>query len=159
MTKRILIVASSGGHLTQALAGSSLINHRIVVTNKSGVVKLRCNDVEFNSRDTTKNIFIHFLNFFLAINIFLKFNVAGIFSTGGPMCLPFLLVAKMLGKKIYYLDTMSRIDDLSNTGKLVYKLKLYDEFVVQWDELQSKYKGVSYYGQIFNIYDGGNSQS
>jgi UDP-N-acetylglucosamine:LPS N-acetylglucosamine transferase len=147
----ILVIASAGGHLTQALAATGMICNRIVATNKTGIAKLNIDEHEVLTRDTTRNIWIHFLNFLTAINVFYLFKIDGVFCSGGPMALPFLLLAKLLRIKIYYLDTMSRMEDLSNTGKLVYKLKLYDKFVVQWPNLQKQYEKAECYGSIFNI--------
>jgi len=153
MSKYMLVVASSGGHLTQAMAASRRLNNKIVITNKKGVAALNTCDIEVCSHDTTTNILVHFKNLLIAISVFAKYDVTGLLSTGGPMCLPFIFLAKILRKKVFYMDTMSRTTDLSNTGKFVYKFGMYDEFIVQWPLVKEKYEGVICYGPIFNIYN------
>lgn len=154
---RVLVVASAGGHLTQAMAATDGLSNRIIVTNKANIAKLKSGELQVISRDTTHNVWIHFLNFMTALSVFIRFKIQGVFCSGGPMCLPFMLVAKVFRIKVYYLDTMSRVKDLSNTGKLVYKMKLYDKFVVQWPDVQKQYPKAEYHGPIFNIRHSGHA--
>jgi UDP-N-acetylglucosamine:LPS N-acetylglucosamine transferase len=153
--KKILLIASSGGHLSQLLAVSDKLNKDslIVITNNMDAIiyKYSIKSKKIKTVDTTTNVLFHFYNFLIAIFVMIRFSVSGVVTTGGPMVLPFLLLARMLRKKILYIDTMSRVEDLSNTGKFVFKWKLYSEFYVQWPALAEKYEGTKYEGQIFNF--------
>jgi len=151
----ILVVASSGGHLTQAMCATSTVELDLVlVTNKNmleGSHFCRIHTI----RDTQNNLFIHAINTFSAARILLKEKPQALFSTGGPICLPFALLAKLTGTRFVYLDTMSRVTELSNSGKLIQKLGLSDSFLCQWQETASKYDGAEYHGQAFDLGDNG----
>ena len=84
----------------------------------------------------------------------LKEKPQAMFSTGGPICLPFALLAKLTGTRFVYLDTMSRVTELSNSGKLIQKFGLFDSFLCQWQKTAEKY-GAEYHGQAFDLGDNG----
>lgn len=48
--------------------------------------------------------------------------------------------------KIIYIESLARVNKLSLSGALIYYAKLYDEFVVQWQELTNVYPDSKYYG-------------
>jgi len=113
----ILVVASSGGHLTQAMCATSTVELELVlVTNKNMLDDSRFSRIH-TIRDTQNNLLIHALN--------------------------------------TYLDTMSRVTELSNSGKLIQKLGLSDSFLCQWQDIASKYNGAEYHGQAFDLGDNG----
>lgn len=147
--KKVLIVASAGGHLTQALCASHKVEQIILVTTRALV-----NDKKINKTyaiwTTQKNPFIHFVNIFYALYVLLRERPRTVFTTGGPIVLPFALVCKFLPLKFVYLDTLSRVIEMSNTGKLIHKYKLYDEFMSQWPDVATEY-GVDYFGKTFDL--------
>jgi len=148
--EKILVIASAGGHLTQALCATSRLENLLLVSNRKLISSEKVKKV-YKIWDTQKNPFIHFLNIFVALFIILRERPKAIFSTGGPICLPYALVAKFLRVRFVYLDTLSRVVELSNTGKLIYKYKLYDRFLCQWPGVAHLYDGLEYYGQTFDI--------
>ena len=151
----ILVVASSGGHLTQAMCATSTVELDLVlVTNKNMLEGSHFCRIHI-IRDTQNNLFIHAINTFSAARILLREKPRALFSTGGPICLPFALLAKLTGTRFVYLDTMSRVTELSNSGKLIQKLGLSDSFLCQWQETASKYDGAEYHGQAFDLGDNG----
>jgi len=128
----VLVIASSGGHLTQAMCATSTVELTLVlVTNKNMLDSSRFARIH-TIRDTQHNPFIHALNVFSAARILFKERPQALFSTGGPICLPFALLAKITGTRFVYLDTLSRVTELSNSGKLIQKFGLYDCFMCQW---------------------------
>ncbi|MEO0687428.1 MAG: PssD/Cps14F family polysaccharide biosynthesis glycosyltransferase [Cyanobacteria bacterium J06649_11] len=60
-----------------------------------------------------------------------------VISTGASIAISFALGAKLFGKRFVYVESISRSEELSLSGKLVYKLS--DEFYVQWPGLCRKY--------------------
>ena len=109
----------------------------------------------YTIRDTQHNVIIHALNTLAAMKILLKEKPQALFSTGGPICLPFALLAKLSGTRFVYLDTMSRVTELSNSGKLIRKYRLFDTFLCQWADIANKH-GAEYHGQAFDLGDNGN---
>jgi len=148
----ILVIASSGGHLTQAMCATSAVELELVlVTNKNMLEDSPFARIH-TIRDTQSNILVHALNVFSAARIMLKEKPQAMFSTGGPICLPFALLAKLTGTRFVYLDTMSRVTELSNSGKLIQKFGLFDSFLCQWQQTAEKY-GAEYHGQAFDLGD------
>ncbi len=151
----ILVIASSGGHLTQAMCATSTVELDLVlVTNKNMLEGSRFKRIH-TIRDTQSNALIHAMNVFTAARILRKEKPQALFSTGGPICLPFALLAKLTGTRFVFLDTMSRVTELSNSGKLINKFGLADSFLCQWQETANKYSGAEYHGQAFDLGDNG----
>ena len=146
---KILVVASAGGHLTQAMCATSACENIALVSNKKNISDNRISRI-YKIWDTQHNPFIHFVNIFYAMYVLLSERPAVVFSTGGPIVLPFALLCKFLPIKFVYLDTLSRVVELSNTGKVVKKYNLSDEFYCQWQEIATK-NNAQYIGKCFDI--------
>ncbi|QFI37996.1 beta-1,4-galactosyltransferase [Moritella marina ATCC 15381] len=147
--KKVLLIASAGGHLTQALCACSHVDEIVLVTTKALVNDGKIKKI-YTIWSTQKNAFIHFVNIFYALYVLVRERPHTVFTTGGPIVLPFALVCKFLPLRFVYLDTLSRVVELSNTGKLVHKYKLYDEFMSQWEAVASEYN-VDYVGKTFDL--------
>jgi len=155
-TRTILVIASSGGHLTQAMCATSTLNQDLVlVSNKNMLDGKRFRRV-YTIKDTQHNALVHLMNLFIAIRILWKERPQALFSTGGPICLPFALLAKITNTRFVFLDTMSRVTELSNSGKFIQKYGLSDYFLCQWPEVADQYDGAEYHGQAFDLGDHGN---
>lgn len=63
-----------------------------------------------------------------------------IIAIGCSHAVPMLLAGRLSGRKTVYLESITRADRLSNTGRLVYHLRLASKFLVQWPSLQRRYK-------------------
>ena len=151
----ILVIASAGGHLTQAICATSLVKQDLVlVCNKNMLQNDRFKRVH-TIRDTQHSAFVHALNFMRGIWILIRERPSAMFSTGGPICLPFALLAKLTRTRFVFLDTLSRVTELSNSGKMIEKYGLADTFLSQWEPVASKYRGVEYHGQAFDLGDHG----
>lgn len=60
-----------------------------------------------------------------------------IVSTGASIAINFALMAKLLGIKFVFVESISRSQELSLSGRFIYFLA--DEFYVQWPQLCEKY--------------------
>ena len=65
----------------------------------------------------------------------------------GSSCSAIFYIAKLMGKKLIYIEVFDRIDKPTLTGKLVYPI--VDEFIVQWDEMKKVYPKAINLGSIF----------
>jgi UDP-N-acetylglucosamine transferase subunit ALG13 len=148
-SKKVLVVASAGGHLTQAMCATSTCDNIALVSNKKNINSDKIKRI-YKIWDTQHNLFIHLANIFFALYVLLRERPSVVFSTGGPIVLPFALLCKLLPIKFVYLDTLSRVVELSNTGKLVKKYHLYNDFFCQWKEIAAK-NNVKYIGKSFDI--------
>lgn len=150
MNNRVLTVVNAGGHLTQAMCVMRAIDEFHLVTSVNIGETFGAKSVTvINS--TQFNVLVHFKNIFKAFKIVKKIKPKAIFSTGGPICIPFAVVAKVLGIKFVYLDTLSRVVEPSNTARFLYKYKLADDMFCQWETVSKQYPRMKYYGKTFNI--------
>ncbi|MEM7727044.1 MAG: PssD/Cps14F family polysaccharide biosynthesis glycosyltransferase [Cyanobacteria bacterium P01_A01_bin.45] len=60
-----------------------------------------------------------------------------VISTGASIAVGFGIAAKCFGKRFIYVESISRSQELSLAGKLLYRFS--DEFYVQWPNLCRKY--------------------
>lgn len=74
-------------------------------------------------------------------------NPDAVISTGAEIGFPPMIIGYLLRKKIIYVETFARIDDLSLTGKLMYHL--IKNFYVQWKPLKKKYPKAIYMGALY----------
>ena len=63
--------------------------------------------------------------------------------TGGPMC----CIAKLLGAKVIYIETLANLYSKTITGRLVYHIA--DLFIVQWESMLELYPDATYGGWIY----------
>lgn len=134
---RTLLVASPGGHLLQMLALEPAWKDRARLW-----VTLRSPDVEYLLADepvvyghgpTPRNIPNFFRNLRLAARLLRKYDPSVIVSTGAALALPFFVLGKLQGRRLVYVESITRVEELALTGRLVYPLA--DEFFVQWEGL------------------------
>lgn len=77
-----------------------------------------------------------------------------IFCNGPGTCIPlcasaFLLKVLGLGwSSIFYIESIARVKKLSLSGLLLYKLRIADQFFVQWPHLQQVYPRAQYAGRL-----------
>lgn len=152
--KKVLFVASSGGHLTEILKLDKLFKdyEYLLVTEKTELTKTLTKkyNIEFLTYGPNKNIFkylgIVFSNILKCIKIVHKFKPDTVVSTGaqigGIMC----MIAKLRGAKVVYIESLAKIDSLSVTARNVYPFA--DHFYVQWEGLTKKYKKAKYLGRL-----------
>ena len=70
-----------------------------------------------------------------------------VISCGPAVGVPPCLVAKLLGVKVIFVETGSRVRALSMTGRIVYRFA--DLFLVQWPQLQDLYPRAVYAGRFW----------
>lgn len=70
-----------------------------------------------------------------------------IISTGPGPAVPASMLAKLLGIKVIYIETGSRVFALSSSGRILYRFA--DLFFVQWPELLAHCPRGTYAGRLF----------
>lgn len=73
----------------------------------------------------------------MSIVFFKRFNI--LFGVGTYLCVPLFFFAKFKRIKCFYLESYTRLEDLSTTGKIIYRLRLADKFYVFHKALHDKY--------------------
>jgi len=147
---KIGLVCSSGGHFFQLYLlkrfweGSERFWVTFEKKDTSNLLKDEC--VFYAYHPTNRNLKNFVRNLFLAFRILLKERPDVVISTGAGIAVPFIYAAKLLNKKAIYIESITRSKDLSLSGKLVYSCA--DALLVQWPELEKKYKKAKFAGQV-----------
>ena len=139
---KILLVSSSGGHF-QALQRLETFwgKHECCwVTFKTDYTERFLGDKEkvFWAYSPTNR---HFLN--LIRNLGLAWYVISnespdlVLSTGAGVAVPFLILAKLQGIQTAFIESFTRVKELSLSARLV--LPFLDGLYVQWEQLKVKY--------------------
>ena len=148
-SKRVLIVASPGGHLLQMLALEPAWSDadRSWVTLRSTDVEylLRDEDVTYGYGPTPRDIGNFFRNLRLARRVLRERNPDVIISTGAGLALPFFLLGRLQRRRLVYVESITRVEKLALTGRLVYPLA--DAFFVQWESL-AQLRRARFHGSI-----------
>lgn len=69
-----------------------------------------------------------------------------ILSTGAALAVPFFLVGKLLGIRLVYVESVTRTESISLSGRLVYPLA--NRFFVQWPDTAKLLRRAEYAGGI-----------
>jgi UDP-N-acetylglucosamine:LPS N-acetylglucosamine transferase len=69
-----------------------------------------------------------------------------ILSTGAGLAVPFFLVGKLLGIRLVYVESVTRTETISLSGRLVYPLA--DRFFAQWPQAAERLRRAEYAGDI-----------
>ncbi len=71
-----------------------------------------------------------------------------VIGAGPSLQIPIALAAKARGVPHIFVETASKIEFLSFTARIVYRLRLYDRFYVQWESLAQRYPHARYAGRL-----------
>jgi UDP-N-acetylglucosamine:LPS N-acetylglucosamine transferase len=147
---KVCLVCSSGGHFYElyCLKEAWSSYDRIWVTFLAQDTRHILEDEKVYRAFSPTNRSLKNLvrNLILAWRVLRKERPRVLISTGAGVCVPFFLIAPLWGIKTVYVESLARIEELSLTGRLVYRF--VDEFIVQWPELAEKYNKAKYEGQL-----------
>ncbi len=85
-------------------------------------------------------------SFIMSLYIVYKERPDVIFCSGGPASISLSYIGKLFGKKVIYLESLTRVKGISPGAKLIYPIS--DLFLVQWDSLSRKYEKAKYWGKV-----------
>ncbi len=155
--KRVLFIASTGGHLTELMQLSEMFSqydfHLVTEKTKSNMYLKDSfgEKVSYLIYGTKHHILTYpfklLMNCFISLFLYLKYRPDYIITTGvhtaGPMC----CLGKIFGSKIIYIETFANMVTKTVTGKLLYPIS--DLFVVQWESMKKLYPDAVFGGWIF----------
>lgn len=157
MSKNVLFIASTGGHLKELMQLEKIFtkyDYNIITekTKSNLYLKDKYKDkIHFLIYGTKDHIITYpfklIANCFKSLWLFFKIHPDYVVTTGvhtaGPMC----CIAKIFGAKIIYIETFANITTKTVTGKLLYPIS--DLFIVQWKSMLELYPDATYGGWIF----------
>lgn len=150
---KICFAASSGGHFEQLMMLYPLMKKHdsFILTEKTNY-KVNTKEIRsYNVLQVNRRELLFLLRFLIlilqTIIIFLKEKPDVVMSTGALSTIPILILAKLFRKKVIFIESFSKINSPTITGKLVYKFA--DLFIIQWEELRKYYPKAQYEGGIY----------
>lgn len=147
---RVLLVCSPGGHLQQMLALKPAWTdfERAWVTLPSVDVEasLEGEEVTLAHGPTNRSIKNLLRNAVLAWRLLRSSRPDAILSTGAGVAVPFFLAGKVLGVRLVYVESVTRTESISLSGRLVYRLA--DRFFVQWPEVALRLRRAEHAGSV-----------
>ena len=170
---KICLICSPGGHLIEGLkliSAAEDADEIILITQfenfnienpkikriyyvKNFLVK------RVNQPKILKFLFIIYSMIYLFIKeliILLKEKPDIIMSTGSEIAIPAFLISKFLRIKTIFVESLTRVTELSGTGKIL--IHIADLFLVQWERLSKKYKHALFKGNILEMIEPPNNE-
>jgi UDP-N-acetylglucosamine:LPS N-acetylglucosamine transferase len=135
---RVMLVSSIGGHLTQLreiARHMGDVEYFYVLNVRPATDPCLESDVEFVSH--SERDWRVFANLVEALCLCWKRRPDVIISTGAGHVVPISLVGRIFGVRTIFVETMSRVNSPSLTGRLMYRLA--DRFYYQWPSLARYY--------------------
>ncbi len=138
---KILLISSTGGHF-QALQklSSFWVKHDCSwVTFRTASTELILKDkkVYWAYSPTNRNLPNLIRNFMLAWKAVRQERPQLVLTTGAGVSVPFIILAKLSGTKTVFIESFTRVKELSLSARLV--LPFLDVVYVQWEQLTAKY--------------------
>ena len=148
---RLMLVCSSGGHLFEMICLRPFWEDkpRVWVTFPTPDARhLLAGEAEVHwaAYPTVRNVPNLLRNLALAWRLVRAVRPAMILTTGSGVAAPFLWVARLHGIPTVFVESITRITELSLTARLVRPFAT--RMLVQWPELAAAARGVEHHGRI-----------
>jgi beta-1,4-N-acetylglucosaminyltransferase len=147
---KVALAASSGGHFAQLLQLEPWYKkheHFFVTFYTPHLDDFKDRHKVYFITEPRRKPLLFIKNIIQSLLIMAKESPDAVITTGAGVAIPLCYWAKLLGKKIIYIESFSRIHIPSLTGKILYPIS--DLFIVQWKELLRFFPKAKYGGMIF----------
>jgi beta-1,4-N-acetylglucosaminyltransferase len=151
VSMRLLLIASSGGHIFEMFCLREFWKDkdRFWVSFPTADAQYLLKDepeVYWAAHPTVRNVPNLMRNLWLAARLLRKNRPDLIVTTGSGVATPFMWLARPLGIPTIFVESITRIDEISLTARMV--RPFVTKMLVQWPELVAKYPGVEHHGRI-----------
>lgn len=147
---RVLLVCSPGGHLQQMLVLAPAWRDRdhawVTLCAPDTEQELIDEAVTYAWGPTNRSLTKLARNLLLAWRVMREFDPDVVLSTGAALAVPFLILARVRRIRTVYVESFTRVHDLSLSGKLVYPFA--DEVFVQWPSLAQRRPRARHAGSV-----------
>lgn len=147
--KRVLLVASAGGHWVQLSRMSAAFEgcDTQYVTTMSGVGAPIGDRLVRIVTDGSKSSPHRLLAAVIQLTIvFFRFRPDVVITTGAAPGLLALQIGKLLGCRTVWIDSMANSEELSLSGRLARPFA--DLWLTQWPHLVERYRGLEWHGAV-----------
>jgi beta-1,4-N-acetylglucosaminyltransferase len=150
-TGPLLLVCSSGGHLLQLVALRQAWEgyERVWVSfDKPDVRSMLAGErVVIAHGPTNRNVPNLLRNIRLAVRTVREKRPSAVLTTGAGVAVPFAWVARLLGVPVLYVESFTRIEGLSMSGRMI--APIARQVYVQWPELAARSPRLRFAGNLF----------
>ncbi len=155
--KKVMFISSTGGHLSELLQLEPLFKEydSYLVTEKTkSTIEIRnkfTNRVHFLVYGTKSHLITYLFKFgfnivkSLLLMIMIRPQV--VVTTGTHTAVPMCYIAKILRRKVIFIETFANSKTRTKAGNLVYPIA--DVFIVQWESMLELYPKAIYGGWIY----------
>ncbi|MCH7902485.1 polysaccharide biosynthesis protein [archaeon] len=150
MKPKICLACSAGGHLTEMLQLKefySKYEHFFVTFKRPDTESLASKERVFFVELPGRNFMATLKSFSQSIKIIRKEKPDLVISTGADSGLVTCVAAKLMGKKVVFIESFCRPSKPGLSGKIAYHFA--DLFIYQWREMEQFYPKGIYGGSIF----------
>ena len=154
MSKKLCLICSVGGHLTQLQQLSELYRKfdYFFITERTPFTsdmknRERAYLMPLINRRQWDFIPRLLFNFVYSVAILMKERPDIVISTGALNTVPFCILAKLSGRKLIFIESYAKVNTPTVTGKLMYKIA--DLFIIQWQQLSKFYPKAVIGGSIY----------
>ena len=158
--KKVIFIASTGGHLNELLQLSSCFkkyDYYLITEKTPSNLSLKSkfdNRVYYLVTGTYTTLkakilypFKFFINCLKSLHYFLKIKPDVVVTTGTHNTVPMCYIAHFFRKKVIFIETFANSEFPTKSGKMVYPIA--DVFIVQWKSMLKFYPKAIYGGWIF----------
>ena len=154
--KKVMFIASTGGHLDELLQLKSLFNkydsYIITEKTKSTIdLKYKFRSIDYLVYGTKDHLISYVFKFMYnvvkSMVLFIKIRPKVIVTTGTHTAVPMCYIGKLFFRKIIYIETIANSKTKTLSGRLVYPIA--DTFIVQWESMLKLYPKAIYEGRIY----------
>jgi UDP-N-acetylglucosamine:LPS N-acetylglucosamine transferase len=147
----VLLVCSAGGHLLQLLAlrpAWSGFSRAWVTFEKSDARSLLNGEaVIFAHGPTNRSVKNLLRNIPVALRVVRRLRPSVVLTTGAGVAVPFAWIGRLLGARVVYVESFTRIEEPSLSCRLI--APVADRIYAQWPELTRVLPRARYVGTVF----------
>lgn len=150
---KICFIASTGGHFEQLMMLKPLMDkyESIIITERTDYSVVKGDRKVYYLKQVNRHektfLLKMIVNSIRSMKIFIKERPDVIISTGALATLPMCIFAKLLRRKIIFIESFAKVTSPTLTGKIVYKFA--DQFYVQWEQMKEHYPDAIFKGGIY----------
>ena len=83
-----------------------------------------------------------------AARLVFRLRPDAIVSLGTCLAIPLFVWGRLSGARTVFIESVTRVTQLSRTGRIILALRLADRFYVQWPDLADKHRRTVYRGNV-----------
>lgn len=151
---KLCFAASSGGHFEQLIMLKPLMEkYDSIVITEATLYKENFNIIKkmYYLKQVNRKEIMFFpnmiINLIRSLQIYHLEKPDVIICTGVLAMIPICLIAKIMKRKLIYIESFAKVTSPTKTGKLMYRFA--DQFYVQWESMLKIYPNAIYLGGIY----------